>query len=58
MQNSERMGDIDLRILEKIRDQIIDTFKQGIVNEIVDEALYLYIKAIRRFYELNLLEED
>lgn len=58
MQNSERTGDIDLRILEKIRDQIIDTFKQGIVNEIVDEALYLYIKAIRRFYELNLLEED
>lgn len=52
------MVDIDLRILEKIRDQIIDTFKQGIVNEIVDEALYLYIKAIRRFYELNLLEED
>ena len=58
MQNSERMGDIDIRILEKIRDQIIDTFKQGIVNEIVDEALYLYIKAIRRFYELNLFEED
>lgn len=58
MQNSEKMADIDLRILEKIRDQIIDTFKQGILNEIVDEALYLYIKAIRRFYELNLLEED
>jgi hypothetical protein len=58
LHNSELLGDIDLRILEKIREQIIETFKQSIVNEIIDEALYLYIKAIRRFYELKLVEEE